>query len=509
MPDDVARQVGNDEARLYELIWMRTVASQMADARGRTVRASLVASSSDGEEVVFDLAPAGKVIDFFGYMRAYVEGRDDADAALEDREVLIPPLAVGDAVDTQSLNEREHETRPPARYTEASLVKELEDRSIGRPSTYASIIETIQQRGYVFKKGSALVPSFTAFSVTKLLRNHFPSLVDYEFTAKMEDDLDAIAGGGEEQVPWLRRFYFGNGKIGLHDLVSRNLDDIDPREINSIPIGSDTDGSEVLVRVGRYGPYVMRGEDTASIPQDLPPDELSVGRAVELLEAPDDHVLGEDPDSGEKILLKSGRFGPYVQLGEFDEASKSKPKTASLFRGMNPSSVSLEDALRLLSIPRMVGKDPDGKEILALNGRYGPYLKRESDTRSLDAEEQIFTVTVDQAVALFAQPKKGRRASAALLKELGEDPLTGTKIVIKNGRYGPYATDGETNASLPRDMEPDALTLEQASEMLGEKRKNPPKKRTRKKSTPKTSARKKTTRKKSTRKKTTRRSSGP
>jgi DNA topoisomerase-1 len=507
LPDDVRREVSGDEARLYELIWMRTVASQMADARGRSVRATLGATSSEGENVVFELSPAGKVIDFYGYMRAYVEGADDPEAALEDREVLLPPLAAGDALTTRSLAEREHETRPPARFTEASLVKELEDRAIGRPSTYASIIETIQQRGYVFKKGSALVPSFTAFAVVKLLRHHFPRLVDYDFTAKMEDDLDAIANGEMEQVPWLRQFYFGNGQVGLHDLVSRNLDDIDPREVNSIPLGNDGNGEEIVVRVGRYGPYLQRGDDTASIPQDLPPDELTVARALELLEAPDDHVLGTDPESGKPVLLKSGRFGPYVQLGEIDEGSNEKPRTASLFRSMDPKTLSLDAALKLLSLPRVVGEDPQGNEILALNGRFGPYLKRGDETRSLDSEEQLFTVTVDEALERFAQPKRGRRASAAVLDELGEDPRTGSKVVVKSGRYGPYVTDGETNASLPRDLAPEDVTLERASEMLEERRKNPPKKPGGKKSATsakKASAKRASGKKASAKKKTTR-----
>ncbi len=491
MPDEVRAEVSPDEAALYELIWMRTVASQMADAEGYSVRARLGATSSRGEDVGFELAPPGKVITFPGYMRAYVEGRDDPEAALEDREVIIPPLTEGERLVTHELAGRGHETRPPARYTEASLVRELEERGIGRPSTYASIIDTIQQRGYVFKKGAALVPSYTAFAVTTLLRRHFPRLVDYDFTAKMEADLDAIANGEQEQVPWLRRFYFGNGEVGLHDLVTRNLDDIDPREINAIPIGTDGNGEEIVVRVGRYGPYVQRGEDTASIPHDLPPDELDVRRAVELLEAPDERILGEDPDTGLPVVLRSGRFGPYVQLGSADDV-EGKPKTASLLSFMDPHSVTLEDALRLLSLPRTVGVDPsDGQEIVALNGRFGPYIKKGDETRSLGSEEQLFTVTLEEALALLAEPRRGRRSTPRVLRELGEGPA-GHRIELRSGRYGPYVTDGEVNASLPRGTRPEEVTLEQAVALLEDKRSKPGGRggRTRKTSARKTAARK-------------------
>ena len=510
LPEEVSRQVSSDEARLYELIWKRTVASQMADARGQSAQVRLGATATSGQRAEF--AASGKVITFPGFLKAYVEGSDDPDAALEDRDVRLPALEEGRSVRASDLQPRGHETKPPARFTEASLVKELEEMGVGRPSTYASIIQTIQSRGYVWKKGSALVPSLTAFSVVRLLKEHFARFVDYDFTAAMEQDLDEIAAGQEEALPWLRRFYFGNGHPGLHTMVAERLDDIDARAVNSVVIGTDANGDQIVARAGRYGPYLQRGDDTVSIPEDLPLDELTVKKAGELLAAPsNDRVLGQDPETGEPILLKVGRFGPYVQRGEMEEGAKTKPHTASLFSTMDPASVSLEEALRLLSLPRTVGIDPaEGEEIQALNGRYGPYLKKGKDTRSLESEQQLFTVTLDEALALFAQPKKGRggRGATPPLKELGPDPVTGEDIVLKSGRYGPYVTDGTTNASLPRSETPESITLERAAEMLAEKRAAGPskprgkKKTTRKKTSKKTTA-KKTSAKKTTSKKTT------
>jgi DNA topoisomerase-1 len=478
-PDQVAGEVSQDEARLYDLVWKRTVASQMADANGMSVQVRLagVAASTDGRPAAgerAEFAASGKVITFPGFLRAYVEGADDPDAELEDREVHLPRLAAGDAVEKEALEARAHATQPPARYTEASLVKALEELGVGRPSTYATIISTIQDRGYVWKKGSALVPSFVAFAVVGLLERHFTDLVDYGFTASMEDDLDEIADGQEEAVPWLTRFYFGNGKPGLKSSVAGHLDEIDAREVNSIPIGLDGGGEQIVVRVGRYGPYVQRGEDRASVPDDLAPDELTVERADELLAAPSgDRVLGQDPDTELPVLVRAGRFGPYVQLGEGDPGSKTKPRTSSLFQTMSPDTLTLEEALRLLSLPRVVGTDPaDGGEILALNGRFGPYLKKGDDSRSLTAEEQLFSVTLDEALAIFAQPKQrgGRRAAAAPLRELGPDPVTGGAMVVRSGRFGPYVTDGEVNASLRRGDDPESLTAERAAELLAEKR---------------------------------------
>ncbi|MGH3851266.1 MAG: DNA topoisomerase, partial [Pseudonocardiaceae bacterium] len=356
-PDQVAAALGADERALYELIWKRTVASQMADVRGRSMAVRLEATSSGGEEAV--LSASGKAIDFAGFLRAYVEGSDDPAAELEDREVRLPALRPGDEVQLEDLMPKDHVTAPPARYTEASLVKALEDLGVGRPSTYASIIATIQDRGYVWKKGSALIPSFTAFAVVNLLEQHFGDLVDYAFTARMEDDLDEIASGTQEGIPWLSRFYFGEEGPGLRAMVHERLDDIDPRVVNSIALGAGADGRQIVVRVGRYGPYLARDGATAPIPEGLAPDDLTLARAEELLEAPNgDRSLGIDPDSGLEVFARAGRFGPYVQLGEADSASKHKPLTGSLFKTMSLESVTLDEAILLLSLPRVVGLDP-------------------------------------------------------------------------------------------------------------------------------------------------------
>jgi DNA topoisomerase-1 len=353
---------------------------------------------------------------------------------------------------------------------------------------------TIQDRGYVWKKGSALVPSFTAFAVVGLLENHFAKFIDYGFTADMELDLDGIADGEGEAIPWLSRFYFGNGSPGLRTMVSEDLDKIDPRVINSIPIGKDAQGREIVVRVGRYGPYIQREEERVSVPGDLAPDEVTLERAEELLAAPsEDRELGRDPQSGRPVYLRTGRFGPYVQLGEAED-DKGKPARASLFSTMDPARVTLEEALRLLGLPRVVGTDPGGEEITALNGRYGPYLKKSTDTRTLSTEEQIFSITLEEALALFAQPKTGRRRGAsAPLREIGADPATGLPIVLKEGRFGPYVTDGTTNASLPRDENVESITLERSADLLAEKRANPPKKKTTKRKTAKSKTTKRKT----------------
>jgi DNA topoisomerase-1 len=483
-PDQVARELVSDELRLYELVWKRTVASQMADATGQSLQVRL-GTRTDSEDTEF--AASGKVITFPGFMRAYVEGADDPEAELEDREVRLPALAEGERVACAGLEAKGHTTQPPARYTEASLVKALEELGVGRPSTYASIIGTIQDRGYVWKKGTALIPSFTAFAVVGLLEQHFGRLVDYRFTASMEDDLDEIATGSEDPVGWLRRFYDGDGEPGLHRLVSEHLGDIDAREVNSIPIGRDANGTEVVVRVGRYGPYLQRGDDRASVPEDLPPDELTVEKAEELLSAPSgDRVLGTAPD-GVEVVAKAGRYGPYVQAGE---------RTSSLFKDMDLETVDLDTALRLLTLPRVLGNDPaDGEEIVASNGRYGPYVKKGSDYRSLDAEEKLFTVTLDEALAILAQPKqrRGARAEVPPLREVGADPVSGKPIVVKEGRFGPYVTDGETNASLRKDDVVEEITIERAAELLADRRaRGPaPKKRTARKAPAKKAAAKK------------------
>jgi len=469
-PEDVKRQVDKDAGRLYELIWKRTVACQMSDAVGESVSVRLGALAASGRDAEF--GTSGKIITFAGFLRAYVEGSDDPDADLEDQERRLPPLAGGDPIDGDSLVAKGHETKPPNRFTEASLVRRLEELGIGRPSTYASIIETIQDRGYAFKKGSALIPSFTAFAVVNLLEGHFGNLIDFSFTARMEDDLDKIAAGTEEVVPWLSRFYFGNGSPGLKKAVSEGLGDIDARQVNSIPLGEDAEGSAVVARVGRFGPYLERGESRASIPDDLPPDELTLERAVELLEAPSgDREVGADPETGLTVLARSGRYGPYVQLGEAVKGG-GKPKTASLFKAMDLDSVTLDQALQLLTLPRVVGVDPGPEEeITALNGRYGPYLKRGTETRSLETEEQIFSITLSGAQELFAQPKRRRgRAGTAALRELGADPATGCSVVVKDGRFGPYVTDGSVNASLRKDDAVDEITIERASELLAARR---------------------------------------
>jgi DNA topoisomerase-1 len=477
-PEAVGGELGADERALYDLIWKRTVASQMADATGQSVQVRLgaraaapgQASGSAGEDAEF--SASGKVIEFPGFLRAYVEGSDDPAGDLEDREVRLPALTRGEALLTDALDVKDHTTSPPARFTEASLVKRLEELGVGRPSTYASIIATIQDRGYVWKKGSALVPSFTAFAVVNLLERHFADLVDYEFTARMEDDLDGIAAGNEESLPWLSRFYFGNGRIGLKAMVDERLAEIDAREVNSIPIGADAEGRDVVVRVGRYGPYVQRGDDKATIPDDLAPDELTVERADALLSTPSgDRELGTDPDTGLSIVAKAGRYGPYVQRGEAGGA-KDKPATASLLSSMSLDTVTLDDALRLLSLPRVVGVDPsDGAQVTVQTGRYGPYVRKGAESRSLDTDDHIFTITLEEALQVLAQPKRGRAsAPKGPLRELGDDPASGEPVTVREGRFGPYVTDGTTNASLRVGDAVDTVTLERAAELLQDRR---------------------------------------
>jgi DNA topoisomerase-1 len=501
--DDLSRELqGSDETRLYDLIWKRTVASQMADARIRRVALRLVATSSAGEEAMFQAS--GRTIEFPGYLRAYVEGADDPDAELEDREVMLPPLSEGDSVECRELRPSGHTTQPPARYTEASLVKELEERGIGRPSTYASVIDTIvNKRDYVWKKGTALVPTWTAFAKVQLLEGYFAHLIDYEFTATMEEALDAIARGEGEAEKWLHAFYFGNGDVGLRELVAdEHVAKIDKAEVNAIPIGHDAEGHDLLVRVWPNGANIERGDEKAPIPADLAPDELTPDRAEELLAkgAAGPRVVGTDPETDLPVLVLTGRFGPFVQLGELPERSKEKPKRASLFAGMDPATVTLDDALALLSLPRLVGHAGDGTEITAQNGRYGPYLKKGTDSRSLASEDLLFTVTLAEAEAIFAQPKQRRgRVAQPPLAELGPHPESGAPVRVLDGRYGPYVTDGTTNASVPRGTDPESVTLEQGVELLRERAaRAPATKRTAKKRTAKKATRK--TAKKATRK---------
>jgi DNA topoisomerase I len=504
-PEEAARSLKGDELALYELIWVRTVASQMADARGTQAQVRFDVPV-DGQ--VATLQANGRVISFPGYRRAYVEGADDPETELAEAERVLPPMAEGDGVAVASAEAKDHATQPPARYTDASLVKKMEELGIGRPSTYASVISTIQDRGYVWKKGAALVPSFTAFAVVMLLEQHFAELVDYNFTASMEDDLDEIASGTEEMLPWLTRFYFGadaDGEVGfgLKRAVSEHLAEIDPVEINTIPIGPDpTTGEPIVARVGKYGPYLRRGEETCSIREDTLPDELTPEAAAELLDAPQgDRSLGKDPASGLDVFIKAGRFGPYVQLGELVEGAE-KPRTASLFATMTPEKVTLEEALELLSLPRLVGVDPElGEEIWAQNGRYGPYLTRGKDSRSLEREEDLFTCTLEQALALYAQPKRRGRAAKPPLRGLGDDPVSGKPIVLKEGRFGPYVTDGEINASLRVGDTIEDLTPERAAELIQIRREAGPAKKRKKKAPAKKAAAKKTTKKKAPAKK--------
>jgi DNA topoisomerase-1 len=466
VPSEIERELDRDELGLYELIWRRTLASQMVDAKGQTVSIRIGAVSSSAQDAEFGVS--GTVITVRGFLVAYEEGRDEEpdESATPD----LPDLHPGDRVETVALEPQGHETAPPPRYTEATLVKALEERGIGRPSTYASILATILDRGYVVKRGTALVPTFLAFAVTKLLEQHYGRLVDYDFTARMEDDLDRIAAGDEERVAWLTRFYKGeDGDPGLHQLVTEHLDEIDARAVNSIEIPR----TDIVVRVGRYGPYLERGEQRAPIPADLAPDELTAELAEELLARPaEGRVLGVNPETGRSIVVRTGRYGPYVTEEQAADENE-KPRTASLLQSMTPETVTLEEATRLLSLPRVVGVDPaDGQEIVAMNGRYGPFIKKDAETRSLEREDQLFTITPEEALALLAQPK-GRRARGAAkppLRELGADPASGRPLVVKDGRFGQYVTDGETNASLRGGETAEGLTLDRAVELLAERR---------------------------------------
>ena len=488
-PASLKSVLDNDQYRLYDLIWKRTMASQMKDAVGLRTNVRIQASTTDNGAAVF--ATSGKVITFAGFLRAYVAGSDDPEAELGDQEKMLPPLRTGQELRADEMAPTSHTTQPPARYTEASLVKELEARGIGRPSTYATIIQTIQDRGYVWQKGQALVPTFTAFAVTRLLERNLPDLVDYDFTARMEDELDAIARGENEAAPWLHDFYFGsegsgNGgrkimRVGLHALIAASGEDIAPQEASRITIGQTSEGERVAVRVGRFGPYVQIGDSgqRVSIPDDLPPDELSLERALEMVEkaAEGDRSIGNDPETGKPIYIKSGRFGPYVQLGDSERTEKGtvkkggKAKMVSLWKSMSPETLTLEQALMLLSFPREVGKHPEtGEMITAQDGRYGPYLKMAEETRSLDDQQQLATITLDEAVAKLKEPKKARgRGAASVIADLGAHPESGLPIQVKTGRYGPYATDGTVNATVPKGTDPESVTLEQAVELLAKR----------------------------------------
>ena len=519
-PAEVAGQLSGDEFRLYELIWKRTVASQMADAKGTTSTVEL-ALEQNGRSATF--RAAGTVITFRGFLAAYEEGRDASRYAEDSDDKRLPQMSEGQRLQTRELTSDGHTTTPPPRYTEASLVRALEERGIGRPSTYASTVATIQDRGYVLRRGTALVPSWTAFAVVRLLEEHFGTFVDYDFTAHMEQQLDRMARGELGRADYLQDFYRGDGAsgpIGLKPMVD-DLGDIDAREINSIAIGEG-----ITLRVGRYGAYVERpardengqeieGADPqrASVPDDIAPDELTVAKALELLERQKDdgRVLGTDPETGHELIAKDGRFGPYVTevLPEPEaaettngakktakKAAKPKPRTASLLKSMDLATVTLEDALRLLSLPRVVGTTEDGTEITAQNGRYGPYLKKGTDSRSLETEEQMFTITMEEAEKIYAQPKtRGRAAAKPPLKELGTDPTSGKPIVIKDGRFGAYITDGTTNVSLRSGESVESITEQIAVDKLAEKRAKGPAKKPARRSTARKTPAKSTTRK--------------
>ncbi|MGU3433062.1 type I DNA topoisomerase [Actinomycetes bacterium M1A6_2h] len=532
-PGQLHSNLDTDEFRLYELIWQRTVASQMADVRGTTLSLRISGTAGTGEECTF--SASGRTITFAGFLKAYVESVDDQEGGQsDDAESRLPVLEKGQAVTATQLDPDGHTTNPPARFTEASLIKTLEELGIGRPSTYSSIIKTILDRGYVYKRGSALVPAWVAFAVTGLLEAHFGRLVDFDFTAGMEDDLDAIAGGREQRNHWLSGFYFGGdsgveGSVarsgGLKKMVGQNLEEIDAREINSIRLFDDEQGREIHVRVGRFGPYLERmvkNDDDpdgdpisqrANLPDDLPPDELTLEYAEKLFSTPQEgRKLGADPATGHEIVAKEGRFGPYVteilpedspevsdiqpvpDIVPVDDSSGGggtatkvkapakkaakkaaavKPRTGSLLKSMDLATVTLDDALKLLSLPRIVGVDPESKEeITAQNGRYGPYLKRGTDSRSLATEDQIFTVSLEEALKIYSEPKRrgGQGAAKPPLRELGVDTVSGQPMVIKDGRFGPYVTDGEANASLRKGDEVATITDERAMELLADRR---------------------------------------
>lgn len=499
-PSDLSGELDRDEQRLYDLIWKRTVASQMSDAKYETTTVTLEVMA-DGRKAEF--TASGTVYTFRGFLDAYEEGHDekrgDADKA-EDQ--ALPALAVGDVLRLKDVEPKGHSTSPKPRFTEASLVKALEEKGIGRPSTFASIIDVILNRGYVTKRGQALIPSWLAFSVVRLLEEHFADLVDYDFTAALEDDLDAIARGEQKRVDWLKDFYFGSDdQVGLRNIVD-NLGEIDARALNSTPIGD-----VATLRFGKYGPYLEILDATnpeadprrVNIPEDLAPDELTPAKAQELIDAPvaGDRVLGENPASGKLVVVKDGRYGPYVQevdppaaedvdeeTGEVIEAPEPapkkrgakkevapKPRTASLFKSMSVDTVDLETALRLLDLPRTVGADPEsGDVITAQNGRYGPYLKKGTDSRTLASEQQLFDITLDEALAVYAQPKYGARGASSALKEFEADPTSGKPIKLKDGRFGPYVTDGETNATIPRGEDAMEITFERAVQLIADKR---------------------------------------
>jgi DNA topoisomerase-1 len=474
LPGSLRNDLNADEFKVFDMIWKRTIASQMADARGRRIMITI-----EGEGCTFQVS--GKTIDFPGYLRAYVEGSDSPDAELADQETILPSVTVGETLKCTEMTAKEHSTQAPSRFSEAALTKALEERGIGRPSTYASIIDTIQNRNYAFKKGGALVPTWVAFSVVKLMEDHLSGLVDYQFTAQMEDDLDAISRGEQEYVAYLKSFYFGNGRPGLKPQLEHKSDEIDARSISRIEIGTPEGGETVYVRVGRYSPFVEQGERTASLQEETPPDEVTLDAALKLLEqaAQGDEPLGTCPETNKPVYLKTGRFGPYVQRGTMED--EEKPQNASLLKGMNPADIDLATALKLLTLPRNLGANPAGETVMAYNGRFGPYVKAGEETRSLPADISPIDVTLEQALHLLSQPKQRGRGAAAKrepLKVFDESPVTQKKVQLLDGRYGPYVTDGETNASLPKGTAVEELTFQEALDLLAARAAmGPPKKK--------------------------------
>ena len=462
-PPSVRERFGEDAFRLYELIWKRTLASQMKDACGTRVNIDIKWAEAN-------FKASGKTIEFAGYLRAYVEGSDDPEAEIADREKVLPKLKVGEKLEVLSIEASEHLTQPPPRYTEGSLIKELEKRGIGRPSTWATIVELVLSRTYAFKRGNTLIPTFLAMALTALMEKYFSNLMDYQFTAHLEDDLDSIARGEAQNLDYLKAFYFGNGYAGLKNLIEQGEQNIDPREACGIPIGNTADGKTIEVRIGRYGPFLSDGENRASLPENLAPDEVSVERAAQIVtdaaRGPD--KLGEHPVSSQPVYLKKGRFGPYIQLGEQTEGG-DKPKMVSLLPGMNPDEVTFETALKLLELPKLLGVNPETKEeVLVATGRFGPYVKCGAETRSIPANGfSPLDLDLSQALELLKQPRRsGRTSQPKTLKDLGPHPETKATIALKTGRYGPYVTDGETNAALPKDGDPAALTLAEAVSLL-------------------------------------------
>ncbi|MFW6170265.1 MAG: type I DNA topoisomerase [Planctomycetota bacterium] len=512
LPDSLRGELDYDQFRLFDLIWKRTIASQMADARGHRITITL-----EGDGAVFQVS--GKTIEFPGFLRAYVEGSDDPNAELADKEAILPSVELHQPLTCRELESKSHTTQPPARYSEASLTRALEEMGIGRPSTYASIIDTILAREYVFKRGNALVPTWVAFSVVRLLTKHLPKLVDYRFTAQMEEFLDEISRHEKQHVEYLEQFFFGNETPGLKGQVASKIKEVDARDISRFSLGKPPAGTqpddEVFLRVGKYGPFLEQGERRAALPDGMTPDELTLEKALDLLDKgqEEDKPLGTCPETGKPVFIKRGRFGPYIQRGLPDDPDK---RNASLLRGMEPSDVELETALKLLALPRTLGTHPEsGDPVVAANGRYGPYVKCGSETRSLPTELSPLDVTLDEALALLAQPKKRGRGGGAApepLKVFEASPVTDQPIKLLAGRYGPYVTDGTTNASLPKSTAPEELTFDQAVQLLADRaakggsrrstrKKTGAKKKTKKKTAKKKSAKKKTAKKKSAAKK--------